>query len=143
MTTLQSQLEENMIEVCCAIVVKGSKILAVQHGPKSGHPWKWEFPGGKTDLDETAEQCIVREIEEELNIEIEIIHQLVSVDFDYGNKQICLVPFICQILSGDINLTEHIAQCWFTFDEWEALDWLDADCKLILTNQDNLKLINL
>ena len=116
-------------------------MLAVQRGPKSNHPWKWEFPGGKTNLYETAEQCIVREIEEELTIHIVIINQLAAFEFDYGNKQICLIPFICQILSGEINLTEHIAQCWFTFDEWESLDWLDADRKLILKNQESLKLL--
>jgi len=51
-----------MIEVCCSIILKGSKILAVQWGTESSHPWKWEFPGGKIQVDETAEQCIVREI---------------------------------------------------------------------------------
>ena len=130
-----------MIEVCCAIIVKRSKILAVQRGPKSSHPWKWEFPGGKTDSHETSEQCIIREIEEELILNIEVINQLTSVEFDYGNMQIRLVPFVCQILSGEINLTEHVAQCWFTFEEWETLDWLEADRKLILINQESLKLL--
>jgi len=142
MITLQPELEENMIEVCCSIIVKDSKILAVQHGPNKGHPWKWEFPGGKTDLDEKAEQCIVREIAEELTIEIVVINQLAFVEFDYGNKQICLIPFVCQILSGEITLTEHVALRWFTFDEWESLDWLEADRKLILNNQESLKLLN-
>lgn len=130
-----------MIEVCCAVIVKGSKMLAVQRGPKSSYPWKWEFPGGKSDPYETPDQCIVREIKEELTIRIGVINQLAAVEFDYGNKQICLIPFICQILSGEINLTEHIAQCWFTFDEWESLDWLEADRKLIMKNQESLKLL--
>jgi len=130
-----------MIEVCCAVIVKGSKMLAVQRGPKSSYPWKWEFPGGKSDPYETPDQCIVREIKEELTIRIGVINQLTSVEFDYENKQICLIPFICQIFSGEINLTEHIAQCWFTFDEWESLDWLEADRKLIMKNQESLKLL--
>ena len=129
-----------MIEVCCAIIVKESKILAVQHGPNSGHPLKWEFPGGKTDVDESYEHCIVREIEEELTINIAIIKQLEVVEFDYGNKQIHLIPFVALILSGEINLTEHVALHWFTFDEWESLDWLEADRKLIQKNQDSLKM---
>ena len=130
-----------MIEVCCAVFVKGSKMLAVPRGPKSSYPWKWEFPGGKSDPYETPDQCIVREIKEDLTIRIGVINQLTAVEFDYGNKQICLIPFICQILSGEINLTEHIAQCWFTFDEWESLDWLEADRKLIMKNQESLKLL--
>jgi len=129
-----------MIEVCCAIIVKESKILAVQHGPNSGHPWKWEFPGGKTNLDESYEHCIVREIEEELTINLEVIKQLKAIEFDYGNKQISLIPFVAQIIAGEINLTEHVALSWFTFDEWEFLDWLEADRKLIQENQDSLKM---
>jgi len=46
-----------MIEVTCAIIVNDSKILAVQRGPESSHPWKWEFPGGKIQNNETAVQC--------------------------------------------------------------------------------------
>ena len=137
---MQTELEENMIEVCCAIIVKESKILAVQHGPNSGHPWKWEFPGGKTNLDESYEHCIVREIEEELTINLEVIKQLKAIEFDYGNKQISLIPFVAQIIAGEINLTEHVALSWFTFDEWEFLDWLEADRKLIQENQDSLKM---
>lgn len=129
-----------MIEVCCAIILRGSEILAVQRGPMSSHPWKWEFPGGKINLEETPEQCIVREIEEELAISIEVIDQLSTVDFDYGQKQIRLIPFTCRILSGETYLTEHVAQCWFAFKEWDTLDWLEADHQLIVKNKEMLKL---
>jgi 8-oxo-dGTP pyrophosphatase MutT (NUDIX family) len=56
---------KKMIAVCCAIILKNSKILAVQRGVESSHPNQWEFPGGKIHANETAEQCIIREIEEE------------------------------------------------------------------------------
>lgn len=128
-----------MLEVCCAIILKDTKILAVQRGPESSHPWKWEFPGGKIDPKETAEQCIIREIEEELSIRIEVVNQLVAVEFDYSSKQIQLIPFVCKIVSGEIMLTEHMAQCWFGFDEWEMIDWSGADRTLILKNQKILK----
>ena len=130
-----------MIEVCCAIILKESKIIAVQRGPESSNPWKWEFPGGKINAGETAEQSIIREIEEELTIRIEILNQLVSVEFDYGSKQICLIPFVCKITSGEINLTEHIDQQWLSFDELKSTDWSGADRELILKNQESLKLL--
>lgn len=128
-----------MIDVCCAIIMKGQKILAVQRGPKSSHPWQWEFPGGKIHPDETVGECIVREIEEELNIRIEVLDQLFPVGFDYGSKQICLIPFVCKIVSGEIMLTEHIAKRWFDFAEWETFDWSGADRELIYKNQEKLK----
>ena len=128
-----------MIDVCCAIILNGSKILAVQRGPESSHPMKWEFPGGKIQLNETAEKCIIREIEEELKVRIKIVNQLLPIDFDYGTKQISLIPFVCEIISGEIILTEHIAKCWFNFDEWETIDWSGADRELILKNYNDLR----
>jgi 8-oxo-dGTP diphosphatase len=127
-----------MIEVCCAIIVNGTKILAVQRGPKSSHPLLWEFPGGKIYQYETAEQCIVREIQEELTVEIETSDRFEAVDFNYGTKQIHLIPFICRIVSGEIRLTEHIAQRWIGINEWEMIEWSGADRELILKNQEKI-----
>jgi len=130
-----------MIDVCCAIILNGSKILAVQRGPESSHPLKWEFPGGKIHPDETDAQCIVREIEEELTIRIEVLNFLLPIEFDYGTKQIYLIPFVCKIVSGEIILIEHIAKRWFDFDEWETIDWSEADRELIIRNQESLGLL--
>lgn len=132
-----------MIEVCCALIVKDSKLLAVQRGPQSSHPMQWEFPGGKIQTGESAEQCIIREIEEELNVGIEIIQMMSAVEFDYGNKQIRLIPFVCRISSGEIRLNEHIAKNWFGFDEWEMIDWSGADRELIIRNKKSISLLML
>ncbi|MBV5313240.1 MAG: (deoxy)nucleoside triphosphate pyrophosphohydrolase [Prolixibacteraceae bacterium] len=114
-------------------------MLAVQRGPDSSHPWLWEFPGGKTQPGETPEQCIVREIEEELTVQIEVLCKLLPVKFVYPTKHIQLIPFVCQIVSGDIILNEHIAQKWFNLNEWQTIDWSGADRELILKNQERLK----
>lgn len=127
-----------MIEVSCAIIIRDTKILAVQRGPESSHPWKWEFPGGKIHRDETAAQCVIREIDEELKFRIEVLSQLETIEFDYGIKQIRLIPFICKIISGEIILTEHVAKCWFDLDQWQTIDWSGADRELILKNQESI-----
>lgn len=128
-----------MIDVCCAIILNENSVLAVQHGTNSHHPMKWEFPGGKIQQGETARDCIVREIREELMVEIEIVDELSSVEFDYGAKQVKLIPFVCRIISGSLILTEHANLKWFNLDQWEDIDWLEADCKLISCNFDTIK----
>ena len=130
-----------MIQVCCAIILNDKKILAVQRGPESSHPMQWEFPGGKILSGETAQQCIVREIQEELSVEIGGLTQLESIDFDYGTKQISLIPFVCNISSGDIFLIEHVSMRWFGFDEWESIDWAGADRELVCKNLESLNLL--
>lgn len=127
-----------MINVCCAIIPDGDRILAVQRGPESRHAWQWEFPGGKIQENETAEACVLREIEEELLVTVTVDTQLEAVEFDYGFRKVRLVPFICRIVSGTIVLTEHIGLKWLRFDELDTISWSGADEELIHKNQKGL-----
>lgn len=113
-------------------------MLAVQHGVNSHYPGKWEFPGGKIQPGETAKACIVREIREELTVEIKVLAELLAVEFDYEVKQVKLIPFVCQIISGSVELTEHENIQWFNMANWKEIDWLEADRKMILCNIDPL-----
>lgn len=94
-------------------------------------PGKWEFPGGKVESGETAQECIVREIKEELNIEIYPLEQLADSFYDYGTFQITLLPFIARYVSGEIILSEHQKYQWLLPEELEPLDWAAADKKLV------------
>jgi len=127
-----------MIQVACGIITKKSKILAVQRGLNSSHPMKWELPGGKVDRDETAEHCIVRELSEELKVQVRVLTRLESINYKYPDKNIELIPFVCEIVSGELILTEHIEKCWFAFNEWKTIDWCEADLALFVKNQDQL-----
>jgi 8-oxo-dGTP diphosphatase len=120
-----------MIKVTCAIIIKHNKILVTQRKVSSTHPLEWEFPGGKLNPDESFEDCIIREINEELDIEIEIQEALISVCFDYGTKQIELIPFLCTIKSGKIKLIEHHNYLWINFSNLFEFDFISADRKLL------------
>lgn len=120
-----------MLKVTCAIIVKSGKILAVQNGYNSDHPYLWEFPGGKIEATETAEECIIREIKEELGIEIKIVKQMKAVQWDYGFKKIELIPFLCTIKSGEIKLIEHDKFQWENLNSLLKLDISEADYELI------------
>lgn len=120
-----------MQKVTCAIIVKQNKTLISQRGENTDHPYKWEFPGGKLMRGETPENCIIREINEELCIETGIQDSMIAIQHDYGFKQIELIPFICQIKSGVIKLNEHIAYKWISYEELFNTDFSEADKKLI------------
>jgi 8-oxo-dGTP diphosphatase len=97
-----------MIHVTCAIIEKDSEILCAQGSERMPLPLKWEFPGGKVEEGETLEDCIVREIKEELGLQVLVREKLPPSIFDYGTgKKICLYPFICHIHSGALSLKEH------------------------------------
>lgn len=134
-------IQRAMLEVCCAIIIREGKMLAVQKGPESSHAWKWEFPGGKVNPLESPEQCIIREIEEELTIRVEVLQRLEAIGFDYGQKPLCLIPFICHITSGEIKLTEHVGMSWIDLKDWDSLDWAEADRLLIQKNKEQLQIL--
>jgi 8-oxo-dGTP diphosphatase len=92
-----------------------------------GNAGKWEFPGGKTRAGEDHEECILREIDEELGMDIVICGRLDEVVHDYGDKKIRLIPFICDTLSAKPVLREHDAFRWMEPEELVTLDLTAAD----------------
>ena len=90
------------IRVVAAIIIDNDKVFATQRGYgefKDG----WEFPGGKIDEGETAEEALVREIKEELDTEIEVINLLDTVEYDYPNFHLSMDCFICKVKSGEMR----------------------------------------
>jgi 8-oxo-dGTP diphosphatase len=117
-----------MTRVTCAIIRnEENEILVVQRGEFTDHPLKWEFPGGKIDAGETEEECIIREIMEELSIDIVICRRLKDVDYDYGIKQITLIPFVCDTLDELPVLSEHIDYKWISLSHLKEIDFSAAD----------------
>jgi 8-oxo-dGTP diphosphatase len=117
-----------MIRVTCAVIRnEEEEVLVVQRGEATDHPLKWEFPGGKLAQGETDEECIIREVEEELSMEIVIYGQLPKVDYDYGYKQIRLIPFICDTLDELPFLSEHVAYKWVPAMSLVLIDFSEAD----------------
>lgn len=120
-----------MIKVSCAIIIENGKILITQNDSNSSHPFQWEFPGGKIKQNETAEECVVREIREELEIDISVSKSLSSVEYDYGFKKIKLIPFLCFFRKGKIKLNEHKDCKWVKLNELKLFDFSGADLALI------------
>ena len=127
-----------MLNVTCALIVRGKEILLTQKDGNSSHPFQWEFPGGKKWKGETAEDCIIREIKEELELEIVILRKLNPVVHDYGFRKIELLPFLCTIRSGTIVLNEHVAFRWVRWNEVRQFELSAADKKL-LSEKGNLR----
>lgn len=95
-------------------------------------PGLWEFPGGKVEQDELPEECLIREISEELNISIRIILSMSPSEFTYSKAlKIRLLPFLCVWESGVIHLSEHEEICWLTKEELFSVTWAPADLPIV------------
>ncbi|MDD3137881.1 MAG: (deoxy)nucleoside triphosphate pyrophosphohydrolase [Lachnospiraceae bacterium] len=99
----------------------------------------WEFPGGKIEQGETAQQALAREIEEELNMEICVGDYIYTVEYDYPKFHLSMDCFWCRIESGEPELLEHLAAKWLTWEELCSVEWLPADAELFGGNRKILR----
>lgn len=120
-----------VIEVVCGVILDGDKVLCVQRSKTMSLSLKWEFPGGKIEKNETPEQCLYREIKEELGVAIEILEKLTNSYYDYGSFEIILIPYLCKYLGDEIILSEHKEFQWLLFSELTKLEWAPADIPIV------------
>jgi 8-oxo-dGTP diphosphatase len=129
-----------MKKVTCALIFEKGKFLVTQRGSHPHHSYQWEFPGGKMARGESEEQCVRREIKEELNIGVKVVEKLHPVKHNYNFNEIELIPFVCKKISGELKLSEHIDFKWLEWFEIENEDISEAD-KQLLTNPANQLLL--
>jgi 8-oxo-dGTP diphosphatase len=119
------------IHVACAIVERDGLVLAAQRGPTMSLPLKWEFPGGKIESGESPEDCLHRELREELGIAVVLREQLPPSTHRYPAFTVTLHPMRCAIVSGALAVREHAAIAWVGPERLKALDWAEADLPVI------------
>lgn len=117
------------IEVCAAIIIKDDKLFITQRG-YGEFINKWEFPGGKIEINETKENCIIREIKEELDADIKIIKFLNTIEYTYPTFHLIMHNFICELKHNHIILKEHEGAKFIDTKDINNYDFLPAD-KLI------------
>lgn len=121
-----------MINVVAAVIKdENEKILITQRNLKKSQGGLWEFPGGKIEPNETRENAIVREIKEELDIDIEVKSYLSEKVFNYPEKDINLIALECKKISGEIRLLEHEDYKWVSKNELENFQFAPADLFII------------
>ena len=119
------------LEVAAAIFIANGHVFAAQRGNTGEVALKWEFPGGKLESEETGEQAIVREIQEEFNTTIQVKEFLMTVSYQYKTFHLTMHAFLCSILEGTLQLTEHVDAKWLTLEELDMVDWAEADKPIV------------
>lgn len=120
-----------MIIVTCSVLIHRGKILLCQRSEQMKLPLKWEFPGGKVEANESPRNCIIREIQEELDLKIYVHHQLNTIIHNYSDFSLSLIPFICTCSNINYVLKEHKDAVWCSIDDIKNFDLAEADKPII------------
>ncbi len=109
-----------------AVIHADGEVLLAQRasGALAG---KWEFPGGKVEADETEQQALVREIDEELSVTIEVSDLIESTDFEVGGKEYRLNCYWAKLVDGEPRADEHHQIDWVPLSELLEHDLAPAD----------------
>lgn len=119
-----------IIEVVAAIIKKEDKIFITRRSYGEFQDM-WEFPGGKIEIGETKEEALIREIKEELELDINNLEYLTTVEYDYTSFHLTMHCFICEICGGTLNLNAHNDAKWALLEELPLQAWVPADVKVV------------
>jgi mutator protein MutT len=131
MSTASPASTKNCIEVSAALIFRDGKLLITQRYAKSHLGGLWEFPGGKREPGETFEQCLVREIREELGVEISVGELFEEIHHTYPEKSVRLKFFTCRLMSGEPRPLDCAAVKWIDRTQLAAHAFPAADAQLL------------
>jgi len=131
MTKLPDTGNRKTVEVVAAIIFDSQgRIFATQRGYGDWKDW-WEFPGGKTEPQESPQEALKREIREELEAEIEVGGLFSTIEYDYPLFHLTMHCFRCTLVNNHITLLEHEAAKWLEPADLHTVKWLPADMEII------------
>lgn len=122
------------VEVVAAVIInENNKILCTQRLDNKYDylSRKYEFPGGKVEQNETNEAALIREIKEELNIDITIKNHFLTVEHQYPDFKLTMHSYTCTSQQENVTLLEHIDALWLGKEQLEGLDWAAADIPIV------------
>lgn len=120
-----------LIEVTAGILSNNGRILIAQRKDSGKFPKKWEFPGGKIEPGETPEECLEREMGEELNIDVTVNQYLGESIYKYDGGSVKLLAYRITWISGDFSIKDHQAIAWVKIDELTDYDFAPADMPFV------------
>lgn len=120
-----------MIEVTAGVIEQEGKILITKRAAGDKRGGLWEFPGGKVEKGEKPEECLIREINEELEILIEVKNHIIDSEYKYEDIHINLRAYRAIYLGGDIKLNVHEDYKWVEAENLCDYSFAPADIPIV------------
>jgi mutator protein MutT len=119
------------VDVSAALLFRNGKVLVTLRPAESHLGGLWEFPGGKRETGETFEQCLVRELREELGVDVEVQGLFEEITHDYADRSVHLKFYCCRLLTGEPQAIGCAAVKWVNQQELAHHDFPAADARIL------------
>jgi 8-oxo-dGTP diphosphatase len=121
-----------VLHVVCAVIVQDNQVLCALRSEQMSAPLLWEFPGGKVEAQEEHEQALVRELREELNVDVNVLSFIITSIHPLSETKILhLHAYHCSIAHGIPEAKEHAELRWMKPYELSQLHWAPADIPIV------------
>ncbi len=124
-------MEKQVIEVSAGLIFRDGKLLITQRYDDAHLGGLWEFPGGKREPGETFEQCLARELREELGVDVSVGELFEDITHGYAEKTVCLKFFLCRLATGEPRPLGCAAVKWIEAPGLAAHEFPAADARLL------------
>ena len=116
--------------VICTSLERKDSVLATARG-YGAYKGLWEFPGGKIEAGETPREALIREIKEELDVDILVGDLIRNIEYDYPAFHLSMDCFWAEIFAGQLCAREALEAKWLSKEELRDVEWLPADWIII------------
>lgn len=120
-----------IVEVAVGVIKQGNRIYISKRAGNLHQGGKWEFPGGKRERGETISQTLVRELKEEIGIQVTSQKELLVIEHDYGDKKVRLDVRLVDAFDGEASQQEGQQARWVTIGELEQYEFPKANVEII------------
>ncbi|NLJ17570.1 (deoxy)nucleoside triphosphate pyrophosphohydrolase [Globicatella sulfidifaciens] len=119
------------IEVSAALIVNEEKEILCTKRLGGEFDGMWEFPGGKIEDGEDGRAAVIREIKEELSVDIAVDEYFTTITYQYASFHLTMHLYFSSIINGELILNEHSDATWSSVDKMDNLNWVPADVQII------------
>ena len=120
-----------MLKVVCGVIFNDDQKILLTRRAKGEFAGKWEFPGGKIEKGETYQECLSRELEEELSISVSVKSHYTDYVYSYPDFSVNLIAFLCSYEGGEIKLTDHNKFSWVIPTDLRQYKIVEGDVRLV------------
>ena len=120
-----------LVEVAVGVILRDKEVFLTRRACEAHQGGKWEFPGGKRELNESMPEALARELQEEVGIEVLASTPLIQISHDYGDKKVLLDVYLVVQFNNEPESKEGLESRWVPISQLAEVDFPKANAAIV------------